>query len=208
MIAGDVLVHSPRVDRHAGDRQLGLLQHLLELPPPSLRETGGTISLFEDSRRMEGHCLHRTGPAATHAMNPIFLPRPIPQCVLSLRFLWGNISCDSYQMVSTPKLARTCCSRRTCHSLSWRSITGSSSRNHSCLVSNCSFNALGIAPVADAGFGLGAERDRAVSPVALHRTAAMLDVKAEIMPSIAHDMMLDVGWEEVAKRVLSWVEGL
>ena len=55
---------------------------------------------------------------------------------------------------------------------------------------------------------LGAEGDKAVSPKRIKGTAKKLGVQGEIMPGIAHDMMLDVAWETVAKRVVEWVEEL
>ena len=125
-----------------------------------------------------------------------------------LRFLWGNVTCDSYQMVATPKLAKEMLFSQDmpepllldcCKHLQQESYLAGLQM----LVQRSRYRPWQMPVLV-----LGAQRDRAVSCKAIHRTAAMLGVKAEIIPGIAHDMMLDVGWEKVAKRVLSWMEEL
>ena len=53
---------------------------------------------------------------------------------------------------------------------------------------------------------LGAENDTFVFPGALHATAQTYRTQAEILPGMAHAMMLDLGWEEVAQRIARWLE--
>ncbi len=53
---------------------------------------------------------------------------------------------------------------------------------------------------------LGAERDAFISPTAVHETARTFGTRAEIVPGMAHAMMLDEGWREVAERILSWLD--
>jgi pimeloyl-ACP methyl ester carboxylesterase len=52
---------------------------------------------------------------------------------------------------------------------------------------------------------LGAGRDAIFSVDEVRRTARAYRVEPEIYPEIGHDMMLDVGWEQVADRVDAWV---
>jgi len=52
---------------------------------------------------------------------------------------------------------------------------------------------------------LGAARDAIISPLEVEHTARAYDTKAEIFPDMAHDMMLDRGWETVAERILNWL---
>jgi len=52
---------------------------------------------------------------------------------------------------------------------------------------------------------LGAENDWCVSRSALDHVAERLGVPAEILPNLAHDMMLDAQWESVSSSILEWL---
>jgi pimeloyl-ACP methyl ester carboxylesterase len=41
---------------------------------------------------------------------------------------------------------------------------------------------------------------------ALEATARTYRTRAELLPGMAHAMMLDHGWEAVARRILDWLE--
>lgn len=53
---------------------------------------------------------------------------------------------------------------------------------------------------------LGAANDRVFSPDEVQATARAYRTHAEIFPNMAHDMMLDPGWQKVADRILSWLQ--
>jgi pimeloyl-ACP methyl ester carboxylesterase len=53
---------------------------------------------------------------------------------------------------------------------------------------------------------LGAANDGFVFPGALAATAGTYGTRPEVLPEIAHAMMLDHGWERVARRILDWLE--
>ena len=55
---------------------------------------------------------------------------------------------------------------------------------------------------------LGAADDRLISPSNVEATARAYRTKAEVLPGIAHDMMLEAGWQAVADRVLVWLDEL
>ncbi len=52
---------------------------------------------------------------------------------------------------------------------------------------------------------LGASNDGFVFPGALEATATTYRTRPEIIPDLAHAMMLDDGWERVAGRILVWL---
>ncbi len=52
---------------------------------------------------------------------------------------------------------------------------------------------------------LGADADTIVTAGEVQRTAAAYGVAAESFPGMAHDMMLERGWQAVADRVLGWL---
>ena len=52
---------------------------------------------------------------------------------------------------------------------------------------------------------LGAENDRVFTVPEQHKTARAYKTEAILYPNMAHDMMLETGWESVANRILSWL---
>lgn len=53
---------------------------------------------------------------------------------------------------------------------------------------------------------IGAEKDTVIFSSMVETTARRYGTKAEIFPDMAHDVMLEAGWEKVAKRILEWLE--
>ncbi|MBN1523195.1 MAG: alpha/beta hydrolase [Spirochaetales bacterium] len=53
---------------------------------------------------------------------------------------------------------------------------------------------------------LGAENDMAFTVEEIHDTAERYGVKAEIIPDIAHDIMLEKNWLEAADRIHNWFQ--
>lgn len=52
---------------------------------------------------------------------------------------------------------------------------------------------------------LGAAGDSLISPRDVEMTARVYGTKAEIFPNMAHDMMLEDGWQTVADRIIGWL---
>jgi pimeloyl-ACP methyl ester carboxylesterase len=52
---------------------------------------------------------------------------------------------------------------------------------------------------------LGGGRDTIFNRKEVEATARAYHTKAEIFPNLAHDMMLEEGWQEVADRILGWL---
>jgi pimeloyl-ACP methyl ester carboxylesterase len=55
---------------------------------------------------------------------------------------------------------------------------------------------------------LGAERDVMVPPQQVELCAQTYGTRAQIFPGMGHAMMLDAGWQEVADRIIGWLDGL
>ena len=53
---------------------------------------------------------------------------------------------------------------------------------------------------------LGAADDTIFHPREIEATARAYDTPAEVFPNIAHDMMLETGWQPVANRILGWLK--
>jgi non-heme chloroperoxidase len=54
---------------------------------------------------------------------------------------------------------------------------------------------------------LGGERDAFFPPDTIESTARMRGVKPEIFPGMAHAMMLERDWQQVADRIIAWLRG-
>jgi len=52
---------------------------------------------------------------------------------------------------------------------------------------------------------LGASNDRIISTGEIEATALAYNTEAGIFPDMAHDMMLEAGWQAVADRILDWL---
>ena len=52
---------------------------------------------------------------------------------------------------------------------------------------------------------LGAARDNMISPREIEATARAYNTQAEIIPDVAHNSMLEAGWQSVAERILAWL---
>jgi len=53
---------------------------------------------------------------------------------------------------------------------------------------------------------LGAEKDFFISPSMVEATARVYGAQAEILPGLAHAMMLESGWQTAADCILHWLE--
>lgn len=53
---------------------------------------------------------------------------------------------------------------------------------------------------------LGAQDDAMFAPAEIRRTGQAYGAQTEVIPGIAHDMMLDTRWEVVAERMAAWLQ--
>ena len=52
---------------------------------------------------------------------------------------------------------------------------------------------------------LGVARDNMIAPSEIEATARAYHTQAEIIPDVAHNSMLEQGWQSVADRILAWL---
>jgi pimeloyl-ACP methyl ester carboxylesterase len=52
---------------------------------------------------------------------------------------------------------------------------------------------------------LGGACDNMLRPSEIHAAARTYGVQAEIIPGVAHNMMLELRWETVAERIIVWL---
>ena len=55
---------------------------------------------------------------------------------------------------------------------------------------------------------VGAARDNMIGPREIEATARAYNTRAEIIPDVAHNSMLEVRWQSVADRILAWLNQL
>jgi pimeloyl-ACP methyl ester carboxylesterase len=54
---------------------------------------------------------------------------------------------------------------------------------------------------------LGADKDTIFTPAEIAATARAYGAESGMFPHMAHDMMLEGGWEAVAEKILAWLQG-
>ena len=57
-------------------------------------------------------------------------------------------------------------------------------------------------------FVLGVARDNMIAPREIEATARAYNTQAHIVPNVAHNSMLEPGWQSVADRILTWLNEL
>jgi alpha-beta hydrolase superfamily lysophospholipase len=53
---------------------------------------------------------------------------------------------------------------------------------------------------------LGAENDTIFTRAEEKATVRAYTAQAEFFPNMAHDMMLEAGWQKVAERIVAWLK--
>lgn len=123
-----------------------------------------------------------------------------------LPFLKSNLTFSPIHSVGTPELAR--------EAFFWQDISEEELEKYFAHIQDDSYRAYLDMMV----FGLprpqliktpvlvmGAANDGIFTPAEVEATAHAYDTKPEIFSDMAHDMMLDPGWQAVADRVLGWL---
>jgi pimeloyl-ACP methyl ester carboxylesterase len=54
---------------------------------------------------------------------------------------------------------------------------------------------------------LGAAKDRVITPKEVKQTARAYNAQSMIFDNMAHDMMLGIGWRNVADTIIEWLSG-
>jgi alpha-beta hydrolase superfamily lysophospholipase len=53
---------------------------------------------------------------------------------------------------------------------------------------------------------LGAARDNMIGPDEIDATGRAYHTRPEFIPGVAHNSMLEAGWQAVAERILAWLQ--
>lgn len=123
-----------------------------------------------------------------------------------LAFLKTNLTMSMYHVVSTPRLAR--------EAFFSADMPEEDVREHFSRLQDESYRAyldmLGLSRarpkrVKTPLLVLGAANDSLTTPREVAATARAYGATAEFFPNMAHDMMLEAGWRNVADRILSWL---
>jgi alpha-beta hydrolase superfamily lysophospholipase len=123
-----------------------------------------------------------------------------------LAFLKANLTMSMYQVVSTPQLAQ--------QALFSADMSEEKARSYYSRLQDESYRAyldmMGLSlprtkRLKTPLLVLGATDDSIISQREVEATARAYGTKAEVFPSMAHDMMLEDGWRMVAERILAWL---
>ncbi len=123
-----------------------------------------------------------------------------------LAFLKANLTMSMYPLVKTPELAR--------EFLFSAGMPEEKVRGYHSRLQDESYRAyldmMGLSlprprRVKTPLLVLGAAEDRIISAGEVEATARAYGTKAEVFPNMAHDMMLEEGWQTVAERIVGWL---
>lgn len=122
-------------------------------------------------------------------------------------FLKANATWSLYPFVATPALAQEAFFSPDMEQARakdyWRRLTDESWLG---FLDMLAFDLPRPAAVKTPLLVLGGGRDTIFSPAEVDATARAYGVQPEIFPDVAHDMMLEAGWRDVAARIADWLE--
>ena len=123
-------------------------------------------------------------------------------------FLKANLTLSMYPIISTPSLAREAFFSAD---MPEENVTAYFDRmqdeSHRAYLDLMILNLPRPARVQTPILVLGAGSDTIISPTDVEATARAYSTQAEFFPNMAHDMMLEAGWQTVADRILGWLDG-
>lgn len=123
-----------------------------------------------------------------------------------LAFLKANLTLSMFPVISTPSLTRKAFFSAD---MSEEKLTTHFSRmqdeSYRAYLDMMALNLPRPKQVKTPMLVLGAANDTIISAGEVEATARAYGTKAEIFPGMAHDMMLESGWQAVADRILGWL---
>ena len=124
-----------------------------------------------------------------------------------LVMLRANLTFNLYHLVSTPRLVRE---GLFSADMPEEQITAYSSRlqeeSFRAMIDMCALNLPRPERVKAPVLVLGAVNDRALSSGDVESTARVYDTQPEFFADMAHNMMLEAGWQLVAERIVAWMQ--
>lgn len=121
-------------------------------------------------------------------------------------FLKANLTLSLYPVIGTPTLAREAFFSATMPAdqveAYWARLQDES---YLAFLDMLALNLPRPSKITTPMLVLGAADDTLFRPEQIHAIARAYHTHAEIFPAMAHDMMLDAGWQTVADRILHWL---
>lgn len=125
----------------------------------------------------------------------------------SLLFLKANLTLSLYPLISTPGLAREAFfSADIPEDRLDRYFANMQDESYLAFLDMLVFGLPKPSRVGTRLLVLGAASDTIFHPREIEATARAYNARAEIFSSVAHDMMLEAGWQSVADRILGWLK--
>jgi alpha-beta hydrolase superfamily lysophospholipase len=123
-----------------------------------------------------------------------------------LVFARTNLTFNLAPVIATPELAREAFFSAGFPEEKLR-VYWQSMENESCmaLLDMVALNLPQPAKVRTPLLVLGAARDNMLEPGEIEATARAYHTRAQIIPDVAHDSMLETNWRAVADRILAWL---
>lgn len=139
-------------------------------------------------------------------------PKPILRTTFAvirrapLAFLRVNLGLNLYPVVGTPELARTFLFSADMPAEKVAAYHGRlQAESYRVYLEMLGLSLPHPARVKTPVLVLGAANDAVFSVAEVEETAAAYNTQARIVPDMAHDMMLEAGWQAVADSILAWL---
>lgn len=124
-----------------------------------------------------------------------------------LALLKGNLTFSLYPAVSTPERAREALFSDTMpEEQVFRYFSRLQDESYLAYQDMLGLGAPRPKPTKIPILVLGVAQDASVPPDTVEALARALGTRAEIFPNMAHDMMLEPGWQAVADRIIEWLQ--
>ncbi len=128
-----------------------------------------------------------------------------------LDFVRANLALDLYHLVRTPELAGALFYSPQMPAEEangyWKKLNNESFRAFLDMLGLAAPRASKADPALPK-WVVGGELDAIFPPKIVERTARDYNTSAKIYPGMGHNLMVDVGWEQVAADLCAWVKGL
>ncbi len=163
---------------------------------------GGVVQKYLESHAAPGAVLLGSMPPGGVIGITLKVARSHP-----LRFLKANLTLSLFPLVETPELAREMFFSDELPADRVASYAGRlQDESYRAFLDMLALNLPKPSRVKTPICVLGGERDAIFPPPAVEATARAYGVTANILPGLAHDMMLDARWRDVAQAIAQWLD--
>ena len=212
-------VHAPNLRQHGGSVDSSALRWCRI--DDYVSDLAAVVATLSTSYILVGHSmgglvvqkfLERTQAKAAILLAPVPISGALGATLRTVRripghFLKANLQLRLYPLIETEELARDAFfSQDLDPALLKKYFARLQDESYSAFLDMVVFRLPRATRVTTPVLVLGAEDDAIFRPAEMQRTAKAYAGEATIFPKMAHDMMLERGWQDVADATIQWLQ--